>query len=89
MKDVNIVLKGSNIKLEITVFLGCLLFAFLVNIYAILKFGSPWYEVVTSLHYVLGLTVAAYVVIGILRLIVQLLKLVFNRVKRRTLDEST
>ena len=86
MKDLNITITGRGVKLEITIFAGCLLFALLVNLYAIARFDSPWSEVVTSLHYVLGLGVFTYLVIGLLRLTLQLIKLLLNRSKKQSSD---
>ncbi len=82
MKDLNIVIKGRRIKLEITIIAFCLLFALLVNLYAIVRFDSPWSEIVTSLHYVVAVGVFTYLVIGLLRFILQLIKLLLNRVKK-------
>ena len=86
MKDVNITITGRGVKLEITIFAVCLLLALLVNLYAIVRFDSPWSEVVTSLHYVLGLGLLAYLVIGLPRLSLQLIKLLLNRLKRQSSD---
>ncbi len=86
MKEVNITITGRGVKLEITIFALCLLFALLVNLYAIARFDSLWSEVFTSLHYVLGLGVLTYLVIGLPRLILQLIKLLLNRLKRQSSD---
>ena len=83
MKDLKITITGRCVKLEIIIFAGCLLFAQLVNIYSIVRFDSPWSEVVTSLHYILAVSVLTYLVIGLPRLILKLIKLLIKRLKQQ------
>ena len=86
MKDLHITITGRSVKLEITIFAGCLLFAQLVNIYSIVRFDSPWSEVVTSLHYILAVSALTYLVIGLPRLILQLIKLLIKRLQKQSSD---
>lgn len=58
---------------------GCFLAANLVNVYAIVKFRTPFTELFTQIGYVLILAVAIYVVMWIVRLCVMLVRSLVRR----------
>ena len=67
MKDT--VITGSQKKRELLTLLVCFAAAIIANVYAIIKYSSPWSELFSSIFYVLILTVVFYVLWTILRLI--------------------
>lgn len=77
MKD--LVIKGKTFERELRVLLGCAVFACLLNIYAIIKHGTSWAELITMLHYVVLLAIAVYVLLWLPRLLVKLIRLLFTR----------
>ncbi len=82
MKDY--IIKGTWIKQEVYILMGCVIFASLVNAYAILKFGTSWVEIITSLHYVAAMAGAVYLLIWVPRLLIKLLVILVNRLKSGT-----
>lgn len=83
MKD--FIIRGKFIERELKVLLGCAVFAYLLNIYAIFKHGTSWAELITMLHYVVLLAIAVYVLLWLPRLLVKLIRLLF---KSKRSDES-
>ena len=77
MKD--FIIKGKTIERELKVLLGCAVFAYLLNIYAIIKHGTSWAELITTLHYVAFLAIAVYVFLWLPRLLVNLIRLLLAR----------
>ncbi len=84
MKD--FIIKGKTIERELKVLLGCAVFAYLLNIYAIIKHGTSWAELITMLHYVVLLAIAVYVFLWLPRLLIKLIRLLF---KSRRSGESS
>jgi hypothetical protein len=74
-----IVIKSYTIKREFVILLVCFLFAFLLNVFAINKFGTPWGELFTQIGYVIVITITVYVLLMLLRLIVWLIMSLFRR----------
>ena len=72
MKD--IVIKVSRIKKEFWLFVLCVAAAFFVNVYAIIKFDTPWIELLTCFHVVVGLSILFYAVLVVLRSLLRLLR---------------
>ncbi len=77
MKD--FIIRGKSIERELKVLLGCAVFAYLLNIYAIFKYGTFWAEFITTLHYVAFLALAVYILLWLPRLLVKLIQLLFSR----------
>ena len=84
MKD--FIIKGKTIERELKVLLGCAVFACLLNVYAIIKHGTSWAELITTLHYVALLALAVYVLLWLPRLLVKLIRLLFSR--RRSAESN-
>ena len=77
MKD--FIIRGKSIERELKVLLGCAVFACLLNVYAIVKHGTSWAELITTLHYVALLALVVYVLLWLPRLLVKLIRLLFAR----------
>ena len=82
----NLVIKGKTIERELKVLLGCAVFAYLLIIYAIIKYGTSWAELITTLHYVVLLAIAVYVFLWLPRLLITLIRLLFK--SRRSGDSG-
>ena len=81
MKDIIVtVLQQKN---ELQILLGCFVFAFLINIVAIIIYKTPWFEVFTQLGYVIAVAVILYLFILFVRFVVYLLKFWFPRHKKQ------
>ncbi len=72
------VITASEKRREILLALGCFIAAFLVNVYAIIRFGTPWTEMFTQIGYVIVLSVAIYAIVWAVRLCIMFLKSVFR-----------
>ena len=81
MKD--IVIKGTSIKRELWVLLGCFVAAYGLNIYSIIRWSRPASELYMTIGYVIVFTVGIYVALWIVRLFVLLIKSIFfkNKIK--------
>ena len=77
MKDTVIT---ANVKRrEIFLAAGCFLAAFLVNVYAIIRFGTPWTEMFTQIGYVIVLSVIIYAVVWVIRLCIMAVMALIRR----------
>lgn len=79
MKD--IVITSKRIKTELFTFLACFVVANLLNVYAIIAYGTKFYELITMLGYVFLFSVALYIVWSFLRV-------VFCFVKRKIITKK-
>ncbi|HUX28753.1 MAG TPA: hypothetical protein VMV39_08190 [Terracidiphilus sp.] len=68
MKD--IVISRQRILRESQIFLGCLLVAFAVNAYSIVRFKTHWTELFTTFHITLAIAAILFVLLAVLRSIV-------------------
>ena len=68
MKDIVITRKA--LRRELFILLGCFIFAILLNIYAIIKYSRPAIELVSMIGYVIVVTVIAYLILVVIRLII-------------------
>lgn len=75
MKDITIT--ASQLKRELIVYLAFFGFAFILNIYAIIVHNGAWSELFSQLHIVLMLSVFFYVLVGLIRIIVHLVRRYF------------
>ena len=71
MKDIKI--PGNRIRIEFKWFLFSLALSFLLNAYSIVKYRSPWTELITSLHIVLLVSLVVYVLLLFFRGLASLL----------------
>ncbi len=72
MKD--ILIQGKKIKNEITVWLICFAISIIFNIYAISKYDTAWYEILTQLHIVILLSILFYLIILPVRIVYKFLR---------------
>ena len=77
MKD--IVITSQRIKKEGYILLGCFVFAFILNIAAVIIYKTPWIEIVTQIGYVAVITIFLYLFIAFIRFIVSLVRRLFRR----------
>ena len=68
MKD--IVITGKRIRRELTWFGAMFVIAFALNIFAIIAYDGKWTELFMSLGFVLTTAVALYLVVAVLRIVV-------------------
>ena len=76
MKD--IIISKKRIKIELLIWLCCFGVAVLLNIYAVIKYNSNWLELITQLHIVILLSLVIYVVLGLFRVLIWLIKTLFK-----------
>lgn len=67
MKD--IVITSQRIKKELYILLGCFFIAFIVNILSIIIYKTRWNEVFTQLGYVVVISLALYLFVGVIRIV--------------------
>ena len=77
MKDV--LISGRRIARELQIFLGCIVLALALNIYAIHEYNTQWKELWTTLHITLAVAIVVYVLLGILRFLICGLSRIFRR----------
>lgn len=78
MKD--LVITSNRLKKEIYVLSTCFIMAFLINIFSIVTFKTPWYEMFTQLGYVVVITFILYLLVAMARAVVFLVKKTVTRV---------
>lgn len=76
-----IVVSPKRLKNEITIFAICFGIAFIFNLYAIIRFQTPWYEIFSQIGYVLLITVSLYFVVIFIRFILYLIRNLIRVVK--------
>lgn len=77
MKDITI--KGRRIKRELAVLLVSFIVANLLNVLAIIRYDAKWTELVSTLHITIALSIVLYLVAGVFRLLIALVKRVLAR----------
>lgn len=80
MKD--IVIPSQKVKREAWIFLGCFIFAFLLNIAAIIIYKTPWYEAFTQIGYVIVIAVVLYLLMALIRFLIFVIGKLFKRQKK-------
>ena len=73
----NIHIKSSMIKKELIVFLASIGFAFLLNVYSILRYKTPWTELYSQLGWVLVIGFFIYLVILLIRVLIKTIRSFF------------
>lgn len=66
MKD--LVISARRIRREIRFAAAAFIVAFLTNLYAVVRFDRPWYELFTQMGYVVVITAVIYLLLWIPRL---------------------
>ena len=77
MKDT--VISAAVKRREFKIWLACFVVANVVNWAAIIKFGTPWYEVFTQIGYVVVTTLVIYALIAVLRIAFKVYKLITRK----------
>ncbi|MDD2327644.1 MAG: hypothetical protein PHZ13_04925 [bacterium] len=62
-----IVISVQRIHKELLFLLTCFLFAFLLNVIAVITYRTPWIEIITQIGYVLAITLVVYCFIFLVR----------------------
>ena len=70
MKD--LVISARRIRREIRFAAAAFIVAFLTNLYAVVRFDRPWYELFTQMGYVVVITAVIYLLLWITRLLAAL-----------------
>ena len=77
MKDT--VISAAVKRREFKIWLACFVVANVVNWAAIIKFGTPWYEVFTQIGYVVVTSLVIYALIAVLRIAFKVYKLITRK----------
>lgn len=72
MKD--IVITGKRRRKEVIILLSCFVVAFLINVVAIIKYKTPWYEVFTQLGYVVVIALVLFLIVTLVRVLIWAVK---------------
>ena len=72
MKDTLVTARRK--RKELLCFGICLAAAVLVNLGAIIYFGTPWYELFTQAGYTLMIAIALYAIAAVVRLVINLFR---------------
>lgn len=79
MKD--IVITGKRRRKEVIILLSCFVVAFLINVVAIIKYKTPWYEIFTQIGYVLVIALVLFLIVTLIRVLIWAVKKVFKKNK--------
>lgn len=77
MKD--LVITSRRLKKEMYILSACFITAFLINIFSIVTFKTPWYEMFTQIGYVVVITFILYLLVAMIRAVVFLIKKLYVR----------
>ena len=77
MKD--LVITSRRLKKEMYILSACFITAFLINIFSIVTFKTPWYEMFTQIGYVVVITFILYLLVAMIRAVAFLIKKLFVR----------
>ena len=66
MKD--LIITSRRLKKEIYILYACFIIAFLINIFSIITFKTPWHEMFTQIGYVVIITLILYLFAAFFRL---------------------
>lgn len=75
-------------KRELVVLLCCFAAAFMVNVYAVIRYESPWTEIFTQIGYVAIFCGILYVLTVIFRLLAWLISLTVRKIRRHRLHTA-
>jgi len=82
MKD--LIIPSHLIKKELKILLACFVVAFLLNIYAIISYGTSWFEIFTMFYVVIIVTGFLYGLTIVVRLIVYGIQQVIKWINEKT-----
>lgn len=72
MKD--LIITSRRLKRETVILTFCFIIAFLINIFSIITFKTPWYEIFTQIGYVIAIALILYLFVMVFRAVVYLIK---------------
>lgn len=79
MKFKDSIITANSKQKEFRILLALFILAFLLNLYGIIRYGSPAIELLSELHIVLLVTLVLYGLTGILRLLYHLVSRLWKR----------
>lgn len=77
-----IIISPKRLKKEITIFAICFTIGFIFNVYAVIRYQTPWYEIFTQLGYVLLITISLYFLIVFIRFILYIIRTLIRVIKK-------
>ncbi len=77
MKD--LIITSKRLKKEIFILSACFIIAFLINIFSIITFKTPWYEMFTQIGYVIIISITLYLLVAMVRAVALLIKRLIKR----------
>ena len=80
MKDLTITAK--QMRRELFLLLVCFVIAEGVNIFSMIKYGTPWTEFFTQIGFVLIITAALYIILIAVRVLIWLVKLIIDKCRK-------
>ena len=80
MRD--IIISEKNVRRDLWILLGCLIFAELLNVFAIIKYSRPAIELVSMIGYVIVTALLCYVILLAARLLACLVIRIIKKIKR-------
>lgn len=80
MRD--IVITPKRLKAELFVLLSVFVIAFSVNVFAVIKYGTPWVEIFSQIGYVSILTAILYAIHWVARILVWLVMLAVRAARK-------
>ena len=80
MKDLTITAK--QMRRELVLLLVCFVIAEGVNIFSMIKYGTPWTEFFTQIGFVLIITAALYIILIAVRVLIWLVKLIIDKCRK-------
>lgn len=80
MKDLTITAK--QIRRELILLLVCFVIAEGVNIFSMIKYGTPWTEFFTQIGFVLIIMAALYIILVAVRVLVWLVKIIIGKCRK-------
>lgn len=80
MKDITIT--GRCIRRETLWLSACFVIAFLINVYAVVSYHRHAIELFSQLGFVVVITVALYIAVAIVRVVIMMLRRAFRHINR-------
>jgi len=81
MKD--LIIKGKAIRREIFIWLGCLVAAICLNVFAIIKYSRPATELFSMIGYVVVVSLIIYLILLLIRLIFMFIYWIINNLRKK------
>jgi len=82
MKLKGLYISPRRLKKEITIFAICFIIGFFFNLYAIVRFQTPWHEIISQIGYVLLITISLYFIVFFVRFILFLIRKLVTQIRK-------